>query len=106
MREEMETYEEVLRFPTREDAVQTLELVRSISKLALGRDVANKIEDIMTCIKMEKDGYHIWGAPLNHVKYINKVIEGDVSVQTLARIGNVVSDYKFSPSEKELAKDV
>lgn len=42
MLKEMETYEEVLRFPTREDAVQTLELVRSISKLALGRNVANK----------------------------------------------------------------
>lgn len=104
MSEEMETYEEVLRFPTREDAIQTLELVRNISKLAFGREVSNKIEDIMTCIKMEKDGYHIWGAPLNHVQYINRVIEGDVSTQTLTRIGNIVSGYEFKPSQNDLKR--
>lgn len=97
--------EEELMFLTREEAIETLKKLKVYGTLGvLSHELMNRISDIITCIEMEEQGYHIWGAPNHHVVLIRRFQKKDtLTPQTISRIDTVARKYRFLPSTIEIS---
>ena len=95
--------EEELKFLTRDEALNSLKELQTISKFGiLPRGLMRDISDIIKCTEMEKSGYHIWGAPLHHVAMIQKKQKGELSPNTRSRINAIERNYRFLPATVEI----
>lgn len=88
-----------MSYITRDEAIEVLQTM--VNSDILDEDLENDLEEIITCIQSEDEGYHIWGAD-EEVGKLFTSYRTDLVTPELEEELNAISDkYSFTPAPYE-----